>query len=276
MVEVKVQTNYGIDSALLHRDMRLLLLAGLLFSGIACVQENKPGAFPPVRNHSSSANVACSDIGSIPAPEGFMRRRVADSSFAAWLRRMPLKQDRTVYLYNGQKKKNQQAQYAVIDMPVGERDLQQCADAVMRLRAEYLFAQKKIPIVFTDYENRSYNWNGGNRQEFESYLANVFGWCGSASLEKQMERAEDFAALQPGDVLVRGGFPGHAVIVVDMAENEKGEKMYMLAQGYMPAQDIHVLVNPLDADRGPWYLLTEAEKIYTPEWTFSKSQLRRW
>lgn len=155
MVEVKVQTNYGIDSALLHRDMRLLLLAGLLFSGIACVQENKPGAFPPVRNHSSSANVACSDIGSIPAPEGFMRRRVADSSFAAWLRRMPLKQDRTVYLYNGQKKKNQQAQYAVIDMPVGERDLQQCADAVMRLRAEYLFAQKKMPIVFTDYENRS-------------------------------------------------------------------------------------------------------------------------
>ncbi len=276
MVEVKVQTNYGIGSALLHCYMKLLLLTGLLFSGIACVQEYNPGTFAPNKSPASSPDFAYSDIGSIPAPEGFLRGKVAESSFAGWLRRLPLKKDHTVYLYNGQKKKNQQAQYAVIDMPVGERDLQQCADAVMRLRAEYLFTQEKTPIVFTDYENRSYNWNGGSRQEFESYLANVFGWCGSASLEKQMERMEDFTAMQPGDVLVKGGFPGHAVIVVDMVQNKKGEKMYMLAQGYMPAQDIHVLVNPLDADRGPWYLLTDAENIYTPEWRFSKSQLRRW
>ncbi|MBK8952609.1 MAG: hypothetical protein IPM85_10315 [Chitinophagaceae bacterium] len=107
-------------------------------------------------------------------------------------------------------------------------------------------------------------------------MANVFGWCGSASLEKQMGKVSSITEMQPGDVFVKGGFPGHAVIVVDMAANEKGQKVFMLAQGYMPAQDIHVLVNPLDAEGDPWYHLTGAEKIYTPEWTFSKEQLRRW
>ena len=56
-------------------------------------------------------------------------------TFGAWLRSVPLKKNLTVYLYNGVPKRNQEAQFAVLDVSVGHEDLQQCADAVMRLRA---------------------------------------------------------------------------------------------------------------------------------------------
>lgn len=104
----------------------------------------------------------------------------------------------------------------------------------MRLRAEYLFATQKIDsISFTDYNGKKYQWQGGNdRNKFIAYLENVFGWCSSASLEKQLRTVPDFNSIQTGDVLIRGGFPGHAVLVTDMAINEKGEKVYLLVQGY--------------------------------------------
>jgi Domain of unknown function (4846) len=38
----------------------------------------------------------------------------------------------------GDMKARQDVQYAVLDISVGNRDLQQCADAVMRIRGEYL------------------------------------------------------------------------------------------------------------------------------------------
>ncbi|HEV7780072.1 MAG TPA: DUF4846 domain-containing protein [Chitinophagaceae bacterium] len=225
-------------------------------------------------------------IAEIETPAGFTRIPAADDSFAGWLRSIPLKEDKTVYLYNGTKKRNQAAQFAVIDIPTGNKDLQQCADVVMRLRAEYLYKNKLYKdIAFMDYAGKWYRWNGGdNRGAFDNYLQNVFGWCGSASLEKQLKTVSDFRAIKPGDVLVQGGFPGHAVIAVDMAVNAKGQKVYMLAQGYQPAQDMHVLLNPNDPGLSPWYAVdgyetgsfVEQGDIITPEWTFNKTNLKTW
>ena len=45
-----------------------------------------------------------------------------------------------VLIYTGAQKWRQDVHAAVIDIDVGRRDLQQCADAIMRLRAEWLFA----------------------------------------------------------------------------------------------------------------------------------------
>ena len=77
----------------------------------------------------------------VAAPKGFQRVPAAAGSFAAWLRELPVKKGQPqVMLFDGHAKKNQTAHQLVIDIDVGRRDLQQCADAVMRLRAEYLFA----------------------------------------------------------------------------------------------------------------------------------------
>ena len=217
-------------------------------------------------------------IKDIPTPEGFARTAADSNSFGEWLRQVALKKDRKVYTFNGSVKLNQTAQFAVLNISVGDKNLQQCADAVMRLRAEYLFSQKKYDdILFTDNENHSYKFTAPyTRENFTRYLEKVFGWCGSASLAKQLKPVSDFSTIQAGDVLIRGGFPGHAVIVMDVAKNAEGKKMYMLAQSYTPAQDIHILQNPMNEEASPWYEVDENKVIQTPEYTFYQSELRRW
>ncbi|MBN8129444.1 hypothetical protein J0J27_23340, partial [Vibrio vulnificus] len=72
-------------------------------------------------------------------------------------------------------------------------------------------------------------------------------------------------------------FPGHAVLVADMAANPAtGEKRFLLLQSYMPAQEIHVLKNPSAADGSPWYPAAFEGDLVTPEWTFAAGSLRRW
>jgi hypothetical protein len=91
-----------------------------------------------------------------------------------------------------------------------------------------------------------------------------------------MVRAE-YRDIQPGNVFIRGGSPGHAVIIVDVAMNQStGRKIFLLAQSYMPAQDIHILKNPADPELSPWYEVDlNAKKIQTPEWEFGIEELRR-
>jgi hypothetical protein len=43
----------------------------------------------------------------------------------------------------------------------------------------------------------------------------------------------------------------------------------------MPAQQIHLLRNPMDAKLSPWYEVEDNGAIETPEWGFSSSELMR-
>ncbi len=81
--------------------------------------------------------------------------------------------------------------------------------------------------------------------------------------------------MQIGDVFIYGGTPGHAVIIVDMCENAKGEKFFMIAQSYMPAQEIHILKNKNDPKLSPWYPVNFGDALETPEWDFRKEELKR-
>jgi hypothetical protein len=233
------------------------------------------------------------------SPSGFERSPVGEKSFGAYLRRLPVKpHGAEVLLFNGTPKRNQAAAAAVVDLDIGQRDLQQCADAVIRLRAEYLWEQKaydEIQFHFTNGFLAKYsNWRLGQRirvngnevswtnsrgadtsyTAFRSYLNMVFAYAGTLSVAKELE-PQSLANLQVGDVFIQGGSPGHAVIVVDMVVNATtGEKMILLAQSYMPAQNIHVLTNP--GAENPWYAVNQLEGVFsTPEWRFQGSDLRQ-
>jgi hypothetical protein len=251
----------------------LLLTAALPF--IYCSQ---PSATIQPKFSADSIKKTFQIIADIDPPSGFERMNANENSFASYLRKIKLKKDKTVYLYNGQPKRNQAAQFAVLDIPVGKQDLQQCADAVMRIRAEYLFAQKRYnEIIFKDNNGKSYAFNEPYTQpHLEKYLVQVYANCGTASLARQLKPVENFNTINCGDVLIKGGSPGHAVIVVDVVVNKEGKKAYMLAQSYMPAQDIHLLNNPEYKSNYPWYFTENEQTIYTPEWTFYTRQLKDW
>ncbi len=231
-----------------------------------------------------------------PPPEGYHRIAV-DEPFAVWLRGLPVRADDTVRLYDGRIKPRQDVQAAVLDIDVGDRDLQQCADAIIRLRAEHLLSSgREDEIVFHFTSGDAARWsdwrNGlrprvtnkvrwletanrdGSYTSFRRYLNTVFAYAGTASLAQRLKSVEDPLEVQPGDVFIQGGYPGHAVIVVDVAENRRGERTFLLAQSYMPAQDIHVLKRP--GKTSPWYPARATGALDTPEWTFSYSDLRRW
>lgn len=233
-------------------------------------------------------------------PAGFTRVLAQPNTYALYLRKIPLKPNSTkVKLYNGELKANESAAAAVLDVEVGKQDLQQCADAVMRLRAEYLFSTKqydKIHFNFTNGFRADYNnWMKGNRiivkgnnvswkkleepsntyNDFREYMYMVFRYAGSLSLSKELKPV-NISQIQPGDVFILGGSPGHAVLVIDVAENKAaGKKVFMLAQSYMPAQDIHILVNNNNPQLSPWYEMPTENLLQTPEWTFTTDQLMR-
>jgi Domain of unknown function (4846) len=251
--------------------MRYLLLYATILPILFPLNFHLPG----VANKQLAYRLLLQDI---PPPAGFTRRSVGKGSFAEWLRQVNLKKNNTVYLFNGLPKTNQQAQFAVLDIPVGNKNLQQCADAVMRLRAEYLYSAGRYnEIVFYDNLNRAYRFDAANyKTGFESYLEKVYTWCGTLSLDKQLKIISNYADVQPGDVFIHGGSPGHAVIVMDVAVNLSGEQVFLLAQSYMPAQDIHILKNPADEKQSPWYSLPANGPLQTPEWIFKQGERKRW
>ena len=102
----------------------------------------------------------------------------------------------------------------------------------------------------------------------------VFTWAGTYSLERELA-PKPVAELAAGDLFIKGGFPGHAVLVADVVENRAtGERRFLLVQSFMPAQEMHVLKNPADADGSPWYPLAFGDRLVTPEWMFPRESLR--
>jgi hypothetical protein len=247
----------------------------------------------------SNFNSATSIINQISTPTDFKRIKTTRNSFQQWLQFLPLfPAGQKVKTYDGSLKWNQQVHARVVDIDVGKRDLQQCADAVMRLRSEFLFGKKEYDKIHFNYTNGTKvsfdDWrkgrkpqvkgnkvtfsNGGKKDNsyasFKKYLIQIFSYAGTASLEKEM-KSIPLKDMQIGDVFIQGGHPGHAIIIVDMAEDTNGKKLYLLAQSYMPAQNIHILKNPTNKKWSPWYELIPNQNIHTPEWDFSSEDLKR-
>lgn len=231
-------------------------------------------------------------------PKEFMRVVPEEGSFGHYLQNLPLKPDGTKVKYYDGREKLRDVYLAVADFSLGDRDLQQCADGVIRLRAEYLYEQEQFEKIHFNFvsgftaefskwadgkgisvKGNTVSWypnskNNSTYESFQKYLDVVYAYASTLSLEKELT-AMSFEDLDIGDVLIQGGAPGHCVIVVDMAVNENtGEKIFMLAQSYMPAQDIQILKG--DKEDSPWFSADVEDRLSTPEWTFSTTDLKTW
>lgn len=234
-------------------------------------------------------------------PDGYVRTPAQDDSLTEFLREYELKEDGSaVLLHDGSNKINQNAHAAVFTLPISDVDLQQCADSVMRIWAEYYWSTgqyDKIAFHFTNGFLCEYSkWLEGYRvvvdendvywtqstgyddsyETFEKYLHKVFSYAGTMSMDAYESETIAMSELETGDVIIKGGSPGHVVMVVDVCENTNGEKAFLLAQGYMPAQEFHVIQNPAHKE-DPWYYETEISfPLRTAEYTFEdESMIKR-
>jgi len=265
----------------------LLLTSALL---LACNQNPPPKTLPVEKPTDDTTSISAfsfiNEEGVLVktrfnVPEGYKRFESAPNTWESFLQNLPLKaHGAQVKLYNGTLKSNTSAYLAVVDLPIGNRNLHQCADAIMRLRADFFNAQEKyseIEFLFVTGRRSNYKtWLGTrqpNAKNYWAYLENVFNGASTLSLDKQLIHKE-IDQLQIGDVFIKGGGPGHAVIVVDKCTNAKGEVKFMLAQSFMPAQEIQILVNPASSE-SPWYDLNFGEYLNSAEYTFTKDQLKR-
>lgn len=236
----------------------------------------------------------------ILVPEGYTRVPSTSKEITGFLRNIPLKENGSKVLkYDGAPIHSQDNHVAIFDIDVGERDLQQCADSAMRIYGEYYWSLEQYDNIAFHLTNGFYmeytKWRDGSRivvdgndvrwnnsssyndsyENFSKYMEMVFAYAGTLSLAAESSPIE-LNDLLPGDLLLEGGSPGHCVMIVDMAYDENGNRSYLLAQGYMPAQDFHVLTNPLHPE-DPWYYEDEMDyPIKTPSWTFDEGSLMRW
>jgi hypothetical protein len=287
--------------------MRLLILASFAIVLQACAQEGDNSA----ETSESTTDTTSTAFGPVintegmllqtrfNPPKGFEREAVDSGSFAHYLRNLPLKEAGSLVKYYDGGSKSNYAYEAVVDLDIGKRNLHQCADAVMRLKAEYLWDSKqydKIHFNFTNGFRVDYSeWMKGKRmvvkgnktcwvngaarannyQDFWKYMELIFNYAGTLSLDREM-KSKPVDQMEIGDVFILGGSPGHAIIVADMVVNPTtGKKKFLLAQSYMPAQETQILKNPLDP-MSPWYSTDFGDVLNTPEWTFYANQLKGW
>lgn len=308
-----MNTNLGLNLVfiLYHPSVMRLFVFFLLamVSGIRCGSEpQKTSDIQIDPNPADSAAVGATEIaststsipytiGQIALPLGYVRAKADQNSYASYLRNLPLHPPGTmVRYYDGSYKANRDVYHSVINLPIGTTDLHQCADAIMRLQAEYLYQAGRYDDIHFDFtngfrveyaqwrkgrrivvnENRT-TWDHGSQpsttyEDFWAYLETVFMYAGTASLRRELT-PKAIANAEIGDILIQGGHPGHAVIVIDKAYDESTQKpIYLLAQSYMPAQEIQILKNREDTFLSPWYVLEEGG-INTPEWAFHSDDL---
>ncbi len=214
-----------------------------------------------------------------PPPEGAVR--VEGGPFGAWLGALELgPADRAPRTHDGREVHHTAR---VVALPLVDGDLQQCADSAIRLRAEYL-RERGEPVSFHATNGQVLPWGrfaAGERVAlvgerlvwkddgsgaWEDYLSAVFTWAGTASLQRLDSVAVD--RPQPGDLLVQGGFPGHAVVLLDVAERG-AETFVLVGEGFMPAQEFHIELGP---EAGWWRW---EPGLALPHWSFDADDLRR-
>lgn len=238
-------------------------------------------------------------------PAGYARVAVTKGSFPAFLRSLPLKPEGSpVVDYQG-RALHEAGRHpniaAVADLDVGDKDLQHCADVIVRLHAEWRYGRGERDLVYRAVSGQPLSYqrymsgdrsivSGGDLSVqrlaatkkddhalFRAWLDDVFAWAGTASIGRDGAKvAPD--DVRAGDFFVMSGTPfGHAVIVLDVAKDERGRYALLLGQSYMPAQSFQVL-RPRAA--GPsWFLVDPREagaEVVTPFWRpFPLGSLRR-
>jgi len=233
-------------------------------------------------------------------PKGFKRVEYATGSFQEYLRNYELKPfGSKIINYDDSQYFWQSGHVGVLEIPVPKNGLQQCADALIRVRSEYLWENNRKDEIGFNFTSGHYcSWLkyaegyrpkiDGNKVSFHKtaakdhsktnfykYLNLIYTYSGTLSLYNELPKINDVSKLQIGDMLIKGGTPGHIAIICDEIVNETGDKLFLLFQGNTPAQSVHLVKNLDDSTISPWYKLEKDAVIPVSNYTFYDSKFVR-
>ena len=152
----------------------------------------------------------------------------------------------------------------VVDLDMKGRRLEQCMDILVRLYAEYLWKSNriedyKLPMPGGYWLNWK-DWRKGYRpffkgiditlkktsrpdtslKTYQSYLNMVYSEAHTQQFYHAYQPL-DRTAVKIGDIVIRKGTKGHAVMIVDLAKNENGEYIALVGNGDTPACQFFLL-----------------------------------
>ncbi|MCR5306846.1 MAG: DUF4846 domain-containing protein [Oscillospiraceae bacterium] len=233
-------------------------------------------------------------------PEGYTRVPAAADSFLAFMRQQTLYPDGSgICTFKGEQLSGANAA-AVYDLTLGAEGYQQCADTVIRFWSDYFrtsgqtaklafhltngmccdyetFSSGKRVLAFGDFSMwLKLKGRSDTEQTYRDWLMTVQHYAGTLSLE-----AESYPILpeeaRAGDIICRGGSPGHVVLLADEAVSESGSRAFLLAQGLIPSQNAHLLYAG-DSVQNPWITQEQLHElpVRAGAYTFYENTLRRW
>ena len=236
----------------------------------------------------------------VNVPDGYKRVTYPEGSFETYLRNYKLKKfGSKIINYDDTKYYWQQGHIGILEVSVPSNGLQQCADALIRIRSEYLWNNNRKDEIGFNFTSGDYcSWlnyadgyrpkiNGNkvsfsktasvnhSKDNFYKYLNLIYIYSGTLSLYNELPKVNFAKDLKIGDMLIKGGTPGHIVMITDEVVNENGEKLFLLFQGNTPAQSVHLVKNLEDSSITPWYQLEKDAVIPVSNYTFNSSKFVR-
>jgi hypothetical protein len=228
-------------------------------------------------------------ICDIPLPSSNFKRVITpQNSFARWLRELCLDEVGTpVYDYRGNVFKSGQDSIVayVVNWDIKGRRLEQCMDILVRMYAEFIWSNKAAKDLGLPLPGGNWlyweDWREGFRPKFTGiqvtlkrsvatdssyfsyikYLNLIFAESHTQQFYHSYKKI-DRGDLQIGDFVVRKGLKGHAVMIVDLAENANGELIGLIGNGDTPACQFFIL-NYIKNQ--PWIPLSrESDEIPLP------------
>lgn len=289
--------------------MKLLLLLLTLITILGCSKEKIGNRLLPepdkyehltVKNNININQDKNTIKERFTTPKGYDWVEERPDSFGYFIENFKLKPYGSPILkYDGNPISTQHLHEAVFDIDTGDKDLQQCADAVIRLRAEYLYKTKRFDeikfhftsgdlVSWNDYKHGVRAFVNGNSvtfrktadaddsyQSFRNYLDLIFNYAGTISLNQETKPVTKNSNLKTGDILISPGSPGHVVFIAGVCKNKEGKKLFLLGEGFTPAQSIHVISNPFHKNISPWYdLNVHDSETKTARYLFKPTNFR--
>jgi len=223
-------------------------------------------------------------IGDIPLPSHEYNRLNANKdSYAHWLRNLPLEEPgSSVYDFKGNifKSGTDSSVAAVVKWNISGRRLEQCMDIVIRLYAEFLWQEHKTDNLKLPLPGGTWlywnHWRSGYRPFFkgiqvdlrksthpDSTYSNYIKFLHTIFSESHTQQFYHSyhpvmrENVQIGDFIVRKGTKGHAVMIVDLAQNARGELVALIGNGDTPACQFFLLNH---TKGNPWVPLNRDEE----------------